>query len=242
MRLLFFLVFCLSIAPAWAVDFTPAIPVNCGQLVLVTAPDWSSTTGTLRRYERASAQVGWRTVGNPVEVLLGKHGLAWGLGLHARVPDDGPSKAEGDLRSPAGVFAFGAAFGRAPREEMRWLRVPYLPLTAATEGIDDPASRYYNRIVDRSQIVRPDWRSSEHMGEISVYELGLEVAQNPDHIARAGSCIFVHLWPRTKGGTAGCTALHRADLVELLHWIDAARHPVLVQLPQRLAHEGLSGF
>jgi hypothetical protein len=36
--------------------------------------------------------------------------------------------------------------------------------------------------------------------------------------------------------------LHRADLIELLRWLDAAKHPVLVQLPQKLARENLSGF
>lgn len=242
MRFVSLLAFCLSLVTASAMDFTSAIPANCGQVVLVTAPDWSSTTGTLRRYERAGAQARWQASGEPVEVLLGKHGLAWGLGLSARSAEDGPQKKEGDLRAPAGVFAFGTAFGRASREEMRWLRFPYRQLTPATEGVDDPASRYYNRLVERSQITQPDWHSSEHMGEIAVYELGLEVAHNPERVARAGSCIFVHLWPGGSSGTAGCTALHRADLVALLHWLDVAKHPVLVQLPQKFARDGLSGF
>jgi len=242
MRLLSLLAFCIAAATASAVDLTKAIPANCGQVLLVTAPDWSATTGTLRRYERADVHSPWQAVGAPVEVLLGKHGLAWGLGLHARTADDAPQKVEGDLRAPSGVFALGTAFGRAPRAEMRWLRFPYLQLTASTEAVDDPASRYYNRIIDRTQVAHADWQSSEHMGEIPVYELGIEVAHNPEHIARAGSAIFIHLWPNGKSGTAGCTALHRADLLELLHWVDVAKHPVLVQLPQKVARDGLSGF
>lgn len=241
MRLLSLLAFYLVVATASGVDFTKAIPANCGQAVLVNAPGWSSTTGTLRRYERADAHARWQMVGAPVEVLLGKHGLAWGLGLHTRATET-PQKIEGDLRAPAGVFALGTAFGRASREEMRWLRFPYLKLTATTEAVDDPASRYYNRIVDRAQIARPDWQSSEHMGSISVYEFGIEVAHNPEHVAQAGSCIFIHLWPDGKSGTAGCTALHRADLMELLRWIDSKKRPVLVQLPQSFMHEGLDGL
>jgi D-alanyl-D-alanine dipeptidase len=151
-------------------------------------------------------------------------------------------KVEGDLCAPAGVFLLGTSFGGASREEKRWLRFPYLPLTATTEAIDDPASRYYNRIVDRAQIARPDWQSSEHMASIAVYEFGIEIAHNPEHVARAGSCIFIHLWPEGKSGTAGCTALHRADLLELLRWIDSKKHPVLVQLPKRFVHEGLDGL
>ncbi|HSI11784.1 MAG TPA: L,D-transpeptidase family protein [Chthoniobacter sp.] len=242
MRLLSLLAFCIVAATASAVDLTGAIPANCGQVVLVTASDWSVTTGSLRRYERADAHARWQPVGAPVEVLLGKHGLAWGLGLHGRTTDSSPQKAEGDLRAPAGVFVLGTAFGRASREDMRWLRFPYLQLTATTEAVDDPASRYYNRIIDRAQVAQVDWKSSERMADIPVYELGIEVAHNPEHVARAGSAIFIHLWPNGKSGTAGCTALHRADLLELLHWIDAARHPVLVQLPQKVARDGLNGF
>lgn len=242
MRLLSLLAFCLTVATASAVDFTKAIPVNCGQVLLVTAADWSATTGTLRRYERADTHARWQSVGATAEVLLGKHGLAWGLGLHVHTADSSPQKAEGDLRAPAGVFALGTAFGRASRGDVRWLRFPYLQLTASTEAVDDPASRYYNRIVDRSQAAQVDWQSSERMADIPVYEWGIEVAHNPEHIARAGSAIFIHLWPNGRNGTAGCTALRREDLLELLHWIDSAKHPVLVQLPQKLARDGLSGF
>jgi len=242
MRFVSLLAFCFAAGTASGVDLSEAIPANCGQVVLVTSPDWSSTTGTLQRYERAEARAPWHTAGGPVSVLLGKRGMAWGLGLHSRSAPETPQKVEGDLRTPVGVFTLGSAFGRSPREEMPWLRFPYRQLTAATEAIDDPASRYYNRIVERTQVTQPDWQSSEHMGHIPVYELGIEIAHNPDRIARAGSCLFIHLWPKERNGTSGCTALHRADLLELLRWLDSAKHPVLVQLPQKLAHERLSGF
>jgi D-alanyl-D-alanine dipeptidase len=169
--------------------------------------------------------------------------MAWGAGLHASAPANSPHKQEGDLRVPAGVFAIGSAFGRAPREEMSWLHMPYQQLTPTTEAIDDPASRYYDRIVDRAQVAKPDWKSSEHMDRIPEYELGLVVTHNPQHRPGAGSCIFIHLWtPRDNAGTHGCTALHRSDLLELLHWLDAANHPVLVQLPSAVTKDSLGGF
>jgi len=237
-----FLAFCLTAATACAVDFSPAIPTNCRQVVFVTAPDWSSTRGTMQRYERADARAHWQAVGSPAEVLLGRRGLAWGLGLHASAPDDGPRKAEGDQRAPAGVFELGTVFGRPAREEVPWLRMPYRQLSPATEAIDDPKSRSYNRIVDRAQIARPDWHSSEHMWKIPDYELGLVIAHNPQRVPRAGSCIFIHLWMEDRTGTAGCTTLHRADLLELLRWLDPAKKPVLVQFPARIARENLGGF
>jgi len=121
--------------------------------------------------------------------------------------------------------------------------MPYQQLSPAIEAIDDPASHYYNCIVDRAQIAKPDWKSSEHMGAIPEYELGLVVAHNPQHLPGAGSCIFIHLWTmRDNLGTHGCTALHRHDLWELLHWLDPAKHPLLIQLPGTIAKESLSGF
>ncbi|MEI9895613.1 MAG: hypothetical protein WDN28_17415 [Chthoniobacter sp.] len=59
---------------------------------------------------------------------------------------------------------------------------------------------------------------------------------------RAGSCIFLHLWMPGWMGTAGCTALHRVDLLDLLHWLDAEKHPVLAQIPAKFTRENLSGF
>jgi D-alanyl-D-alanine dipeptidase len=227
---------------ACASDLNHAVPINCRQLVLVTARDWSASSGMLRRYERLDGGTRWRPAGAPVEVLLGRHGLGWGVGLHLAPEKDGPRKVEGDERSPAGIFEFGTAFGRAAREDVPWVRMPYLRLSPATEAVDDPASRYYGHIVERDRAERPDWKSSEHMGRIPAYDLGVVVAHNPQHLPRAGSCIFLHLWMHKQDGTSGCTALHRADLVDLLRWLDPANHPVLVQLPAKVAHERLSVF
>ena len=235
MRFLSLLAFCVAAATACGVDFAQAIPSHCKQAVLVTTRDWPASTGTLRRFERAETRARWAEVGKPVEVLLGRRGLAWGVGLHAAVRDDAPRKVEGDARAPAGVFAFGTAFGRAPREEVAWLRMPYLRLTPTTEAVDDPASRYYDRLVDRARIGEPDWKSSEHMGRIPAYELGVVIAHNPAHAPGVGSCIFLHLWLDGTNGTSGCTALRRADLVELMRWLDPAKRPVLVQLPAKVA-------
>ena len=242
MRFASLLVFGMLAATGWSVDFAQAIPANCRAVVLVIGRDWSSPAATLQRFERPDRHSPWHPVGTPMNALLGKHGLAWGLGLHPAPGEDGPRKTEGDLRSPAGVFTLGTAFGRVPREDVRWLRLPYLLLSPTMEAIDDPASRYYDRLVDRARIADPDWRSSEQMGKVPAYELGLVIAHNPEHVPGAGSCIFLHLWMEGSSGTAGCTALHRTDLVELMRWLDPAKQPVLVQLPRQVARVSLIGF
>ena len=213
-------------------------PKECGQIVMVLAPNWSSTQGILQRAVRSHK--GWERVGPGVPVLLGRRGLAWDGG--SPIEKGAPKKTEGDERSPAGIFLLGPAFGRAKRAEVPWLRLPYRQLSPTTEAIDDPESRYYGQIVERESIAHPDWRSSEHMGHVSAYELGVVIAANPEHHPRGGSCIFLHLWLPGWKGTSGCTAMHRGDLEELLRWLDPHRHPLLVQLPVSALGQSTPGF
>lgn len=216
-----------------------SIPQNCRQAMLVLTPDWDSASGTLQRYARNRRDEPWKRIGPAMPVMLGERGLGWGNGLHL-VPEDGaPRKREGDRRAPAGIFRVTGAFGRGPHGEGS---LPWQPLTPTLEAIDDPASRFYNRIVDRAQVERPDWRSSERMAAIPGYVLGLIVAHNPQNVPGAGSCIFMHLWRREGVGTAGCTALAEGDLRVLERWLDRAQRPVLIQLPREVAQRTLDGF
>ena len=223
----------LFLMPAPAAEFEKAIPRGCGQLVVVTTADWSAPAATLRRYERTAPGAAWVPVEKAVPALLGERGLAWGLGLHAVPRDGAPQKREGDRYSPAGVFRLTAAFGA--REKIAGLKLPATPVGPTLEAVDDPASRYYNRIVDRAEIARADWHSSERMHAVRDYALGIVVAQNPRNVPGAGSCIFLHLWSGKRTGTAGCTVLRERDLTALARWLDPAREPVLVQLPRALA-------
>jgi D-alanyl-D-alanine dipeptidase len=210
----------------------PPVPDRCQQVVCVKTAGWDSATGSLQRWERAGPQAPWKKVGGEVPVAVGEHGLAWGLGLHEIPKDDGtPHKKEGDHRAPAGVFRLTSAFGFGAEPVGK---LPWRQITPAMEAIDDPASRFYNRIVDRREIEKPDWRTSEHMATIPAYALGVVVEHNPRILPGAGSCIFMHLWRGTKAGTAGCTALREADLNALVRWLDESRQPVLIQLPDAI--------
>ena len=207
-----------------------AIPENSRQLVLVSADSWQSDSGTLQRCSRNGPAQPWRNIGPPVPVQLGRAGLAWGLGLHAPVRT-GPQKREGDGKSPAGVFALTAAFGYGPRPA--GVRLPYIVARPGIEAVDDPHSRYYNRIVDRARIAQADWHSSETMrlpGD--EYRLGVVVAHNPRCLPGAGSCIFLHVASGSHRGTAGCTAMPLRDIAELQRWLDPGAHPILVQAPR----------
>ena len=201
------------------------------QCLVVVSRDWNAKTGVLRAFERKGSRGAWQSHGPAVSVVLGKKGLAWGRGLVAF--NAAVSKVEGDNKAPAGIFRLGPAFGYAPKSGARWVRLSYVPLTAQTEGIDDPRSRYYNQLVDRSKVAKVDWQSSEQMLRAdNLYKWGIFVAHNSRATPGAGSCIFLHIWKDSRSATAGCTAMPEPDLVNLLRWLNPAARPVLVQMPQ----------
>ncbi len=203
------------------------------QLVVVTTRDWDAVGGTLRRFERKGVRGSWSQVGALVPVVVGRTGLAWGEGLVASGASAGPHKREGDGKAPAGLFRLGPTFGFATRRDASWLPAAYRPLTPSTECVDDPASRYYNLIVERSPRKAADWNSSERMREVEGYRWGLVVGHNASpRTPGRGSCIFLHIWAGPEKGTAGCTAMEQPNLEALLRWLVPAKEPLLVQLPE----------
>ena len=201
------------------------------QLVVFTAPDWTATAGTLRRFERSDMHAPWTVAASAIPAVIGRTGLAWADAFLARAMDE-QIKHEGDGKSPAGAFPLDTTFGFAPRGEMSWLRMPYAPLGAGSDCVDDVASAHYNTVVDRATVPRVDWTSAEHMRRIDQYRMGVIVGFNaPRPRPGRGSCIFLHIWGGPTSTTAGCTALDAANLEALMRWLDASRRPVLVQLP-----------
>jgi len=211
---------------------SPSAPAPLGraeQLLVVRTADWGATTGTLRRYERADRSAPWRTVGEPIAVVMGRTGLAWDDGV-TEAPAGEPRKREGDGRAPAGIFPVDTAFGFASHASDAGTRLPYLPLLPTHECVDDGASTHYNTTVDRATVPRVDWTSSEKMRSISLYRLGVMVGYNRPPRAGRGSCIFLHVWDGPSSVTAGCTAMEEPNLRTVVQWLDPARAPVLVQL------------
>ncbi len=185
------------------------------RLVTVVTADWKATTGELRRWQRDGA--GWRAVGEPVPVVVGRSGLAW--------PAD---KREGDGASPAGRFALGDATGydAAPPG----VRLPYRRATLALRCVDDPRSTAYNTLAEA-----PDggarWASDERMRrDDELYRYTIFVRHNDARAPGRGSCIFLHVWRDARSPTVGCTAMALPALRALLLWADAATE--LVELPR----------
>jgi D-alanyl-D-alanine dipeptidase len=219
----------LTAAPAYA----QRAPRDALQAVVSLTAEWDSTGAVLQRYARASRRAPWQAVGAPIPAMVGRTGLAWGRGL-ARNGRGGTQKREGDGRAPAGIFALGPAFGYAPPDSAGWIRLPYVHSRASVKCVDDPASRYYNRLVDQDTVPRVDWASHEEMRlPNDVYRFGAWVSHNDaPPLPGAGSCIFLHVWRGAGVPTVGYTAMAEADLRELLAWLDPRAHPVLLQAPR----------
>ena len=214
-----------------------AAPAEARQIVVVTTRGWDAHSGTLRRFARGDAGEPWRAIGAAVPVSVGRAGMAWGLGLHA-TPPGGPRKIEGDGKAPAGVFRLTTAFGCDAKPA--GVRLPYIRARRSVEAVDDPRSRYYNRIVDRARIADADWHSSEQMlTDGDDYRHGVVVAHNPRRKPGAGSCIFLHVWRGPGRGTAGCTAMPAGDIAALQRWLDPRAHPVLMQSPREFIPDAL---
>ena len=168
---------------------------DASQMVLVTTADWDSTNGELRRFERDGNR--WKQVGDASAIVVGRTGIAWGIGLNS-THGDGPVKREGDGKAPAGVFAIGPAFGYASSAATG---LDYKVMGTNDWCIDVPDSAYYNRIVDRSLVKAPGLdQSSEpmrrdiHADGDQRYREGFVIKHNAGNIRDAGSCIFAHLW------------------------------------------------
>lgn len=205
---------------------------DAGQLVLVRTPGWDAPAGTLRRFERAG--VHWREVGSAIPVTLGRAGSAWGAGLHP-AQADGPTKREGDGRSPAGLFAIGAAFGY-PEGFVTGLE--YQAMQSSHWCVDVSGSPLYNRIVDSSEVgsaaiqgSTEPMRRDLHVNGDQRYRIGFVIEHNPDGVDMAGSCIFAHVWKSPTDATAGCTAMSDADMQVVLGWLRKERSPRFLLLP-----------
>ncbi|HDP67649.1 MAG TPA: hypothetical protein ENN20_04000 [Candidatus Marinimicrobia bacterium] len=210
------------------------IPVSSRQLIIVRTPSWTASKGIMQCFEHRDNNTGWVPVGQKVNIILGRNGMGWGEGLH-RIPGSSvPIKREGDGKSPAGVFRLGAAFGFPAIEDIGNLKIPYRSVNEFLECVDDVESRYYNQLVAKDRIESVDWNSSERIHRApNAYHYSVVVEHNTvDTQKGAGSCIFLHCVSVRGDSTAGCTTLSRAEMGNILRWLDSDDDPILVQLPE----------
>ncbi len=190
----------------------PAPLREATQLVLVVAPSMDSPEASLRMFERETSAASWRAKSDSEPAVVGLKGLAWGFAFRAAAEDGEPVKVEGDKRAPAGFYRLGPSFGFEPAARPNHIRLE----TDAHYCVDDVRSPHYSRIVSR-EVAGPG-TSGEKMREIPLYRRGIVVDYPTDREAKAGSCIFVHVWRGEGQGTTGCVALPEPSVARLQNW------------------------
>jgi L,D-peptidoglycan transpeptidase YkuD (ErfK/YbiS/YcfS/YnhG family) len=108
------------------------IPSHTAQMIVVQSLGGSKANVTLCQRQGES----WRVVFNPAfRAVIGKNGIA-AIG----------EKKEGDLKTPAGIYPIGEAFGSQPLA----VKMDFKYITTDDKFIDDVNSNNYNRWVTGS--------------------------------------------------------------------------------------------
>ena len=213
------------------------VPAECQQLIVAIAPDWDSMHGVLRRFER-SDDGAWRAVSEPMPVLFGKNGLAWGRGL-AGQDEAGRHKTERDGRAPAGIFRIGKIYTYDPALPPG-ANFPFHQVTKADAWIDDPSRPDYNRFVTIDDPEHPpSWFRKQKMRHNDfAYRWLVEIRHNSDPpVPNEGSAIFFHIRRGVQRPTSGCTTMAEGELVRMIKWLRADRVPCYVLLPVAVYRE-----
>ena len=135
-------------------------------------------------------------------------------------------KHEGDGATPMGRFPLRRLLYRADRLAAPVTKLPVGAVARDDGWCDDPADPHYNMPVKL-----PYGASHEEMWrEDGLYDLVVIIGYNDDPVAAGqGSAIFMHVRAPDGAPTAGCVALAKGDLLEVLAKIDAASTITITQ-------------
>jgi L,D-peptidoglycan transpeptidase YkuD (ErfK/YbiS/YcfS/YnhG family) len=203
------------------------------QVVVATAKGWSTSHARLQAWQQRPDGT-WHRVLDPVPARIGWNGFA----LEA-------NRRQGSGETPAGTFRLLRGFGteRPPGVDLRYRVIdrndwwPYDPRDPKTYNV------FQFRRTERSRW-RPSWAedldSFQRQYRYAVvldYNLpsvvrsvnGQRVTAEPADTSKGGG-IFLHV--RDDGPTAGCVAVRRADMRQLLRWLDPDDRPIIVMGPR----------
>jgi L,D-peptidoglycan transpeptidase YkuD (ErfK/YbiS/YcfS/YnhG family) len=187
------------------------IPVtlgNASQLITVTAPTSTSTSGTLRAWQKSSNGT-WRVVYGPVTAWVGSAGIG--------------KASETTSRTPLGTFTLTEAFGRLADPGTA---LPYHQTGPNDWWVSDTRAASYNTMQTCAKTSCPfNTRVSEHLQSITPYynyAVVMDVNRSPV-VPGAGSAFFLHV--SVGQPTAGCVAIDSSTLVSIMRWLNPAQHP-----------------
>ena len=126
------------------------------------------------------------------------------------------NKREGDGGTPRGTFRPVRLWWRADRHSRPATSLPVRRITPSDAWCEDPADRHYNRPIQAPVGKAGDWlRRPDHL-----YDFIIEIDHNTrPRVTRRGSAVFLHLARPGLAPTAGCVAMPRERLQQLLRKI-----------------------
>jgi L,D-peptidoglycan transpeptidase YkuD (ErfK/YbiS/YcfS/YnhG family) len=122
-------------------------------------------------------------------------------------------KREGDQKTPYGRFVFRQVFYRADRDIIPQLKIPFQAISPQDGWCDDPEDLLYNQYVSKPYAGRHEdlWRKDE------IYDVIVVLGYNDAPVVPyKGSAIFLHVARPDFSPTAGCVALQKTDLLQVL--------------------------
>lgn len=179
-----------------------AYPTTANQLITVRVSSPTATVGQLRAYDRVNGA--WRLRIGPVTARVGAAGVG--------------QASEGSTRTPAGDYRMTEAFGRQANPGTT---MPYFKATTRDWWDGNTTSPTYNQHVVRT--TGPGGASENLYYAGPVYDYAAVIGYNLAGTPGAGSAFFVHVSNGTS--TAGCVAVSRTTMVQLLRWLDPAKDP-----------------
>ena len=199
------------------------------QVIVVEAPRWSSTEGTLTALEKRAGS--WEVVQPTVRAQLGYGGLV-----------RGDRRRQGTGTVPTGVFEILNGFGRKPDpgtaldyvqvdRNDAWTYNPRVPSTYNIFQDVDRSWKSYGSYVEElwdmgmqyDYVAVLDYNLPE--GPIRADATGVRRSAEPPNTSRGGG-IFLHVDNGNK--TAGCVAVKRSVMRDLMQWLDPDKDPVIV--------------
>ena len=178
---------------------------GAGQLIVVQAAAATDTWAQLQAFDRVGDR--WVPAFGPTSARIGRSGVS-------------ADRWEGDGSTPAGTFTLTEAFGNGPDPGSG---LPYRPVHDQDYWVGDSASPYYNT-----------WQSGPPNGRFGYAEKLWTMPSSYRHavvgdynrtpvVPGRGSAIFLHVW--NENATSGCVAIDLDRLVEIMRWLDPAKHP-----------------
>ena len=192
----------LPLAGVTAATPAAAYPTTANQLITVRTSSPSATVGVLRAYDRVNGV--WKLRLGPVTARVGAAGIG--------------QASEGSTKTPAGDWRMTEAFGRQidPGTAM-----PYFKADRYDWWGGDSTKPTYNRHVRSVSSPGPGSENLYNVG--AAYDYAAVIGYNLEGTPGAGSAFFLHV--SNGASTAGCVAISRTAMVQVLRWMNQAKHP-----------------